>query len=265
VARVVGPRSLSFRDTSKTADLLGQPLLAQPSWLPRLDSSGRLTGVGLLTICHRGHPVFSIKARDLPLELRYSFRVARHPAAIRKQFRCRPHGTNSPVIWVSFSFEHCIVNFRCIVFDVGAPTLIILGVYRPEIDPEAWKEQWEVTEDDDATREHFRTLVLIEAVVGGLTDKFDMGKFGQLQPATERYPSHMQVGYDEGLLSRDGETLIDRCIDCVHGTGPLRFAVYLHMFDPSQPLLWQCGQVVCPPVQDAPVRLLNLMPYRACD
>lgn len=148
---------------------------------------------------------------------------------------------------------------------MGTPTLTILGVYRPEIDPEIWKEQWKVTGDYEATREHFRTVVLIEAVVDGLADKFDMGKFGQWQPATEKYPAHMQVGYDEGLLSQDGETLIDRRIDCVYGSGPLRFAVYLHIFDPSQPLLWQGGEVVCPPVQDVPVRLLALMPYRPCD
>ena len=149
--------------------------------------------------------------------------------------------------------------------EVGTATLTILGVYRPEIDPETWREQWAVTGDDDATREHFATLVLIEAVIGGLTDKFDMGKFGQLQPATGQYPSHMQVGYDEGLLPKDGETLIDRRMDCIHGSGPLRFAADLHMFDPSQLLLWQGGQTICPSVQDIPIRLLNLTPYRACN
>jgi hypothetical protein len=74
----------------------------------------------------------------------------------------------------------------------------------------------------------------------------------------------MLVGYDEGLLSSDGETLIQRGIDCVHGTGPLRFAVYLHLYDPERPLQWQGGEVTCPPMQDAPVRLTMLMPYCAC-
>jgi hypothetical protein len=79
------------------------------------------------------------------------------------------------------------------------PTLTILGVYRPEIDPETWKEQWAVTADEEATREHFRTLVLIEAVVEGLAGRFEMSKFGQVHSATPQYPRHMQVGYDEGL------------------------------------------------------------------
>lgn len=156
------------------------------------------------------------------------------------------------------------LTIGAILCGMPGPTLTILGVYRPEIDPEAWKEQWAVTANEEATREHFRKLVMIEAVVEGLTGKFEMSEFGQVHAATPQYRSHMQVGYDEGLLSSDGEVLIDRRIDCVHGTGPLRFAVYLHMYDPARPLQWQGGEVVCPPIQDAPVRLVNLMPYRAC-
>jgi hypothetical protein len=44
------------------------------------------------------------------------------------------------------------------------PTLTVIGVYRPLISEETWREQWQVTEDDNATREHFDGLVLIEAV-----------------------------------------------------------------------------------------------------
>ena len=144
------------------------------------------------------------------------------------------------------------------------PRLIITGVYRPQISAETWREQYEVTDDDAQTREHFGRLVLIEAIVEGLTEPSDMSKFGQMQAESSKYPGHMQVGYDEGLLSFDGETLIQREMGCVHGTGPLRFAVYLHLYDPKRPLLWQGGEVMCPPVEDMPVRLLLLMPYNAC-
>jgi hypothetical protein len=143
------------------------------------------------------------------------------------------------------------------------PTLTVLGVYRPLISEETWREQWQVTEDDDATREHFDGLVLIEAVAEGLRGPFDFSKFGQMHPDRPDDPDSMLVGYDEGLLSSDGETLIQRKLDCVRGTGPLRFAVYLHMYDPTRPLQWQYGQVTCPPVQDAPARLMMLMPYTA--
>ena len=144
------------------------------------------------------------------------------------------------------------------------PTLTVIGVSRPLISEETWREQWEVTEDDNATREHFDGLVLIEAVAEGLNDPFDFSKFGQMHPDRPDDPDSMLVGYDEGLLSSDGETLIQREMDCVRGTGPLRFAAYLHMYDPTRPLQWQYGEVNCPPVQDAPARLMMLMPYTAC-
>ena len=144
------------------------------------------------------------------------------------------------------------------------PSLKLLGVYKPQIGAETWQEQWQVTADDEQTREHFEKLVLIEAVVDGLSDPFDMGEFGQMQADHPNDPKWMQVGYDEGLLSADGETLIQREMNCVQGTGPLRFAVYLHLFDPAQPLRWQAGEVICPAVQDAPARLMMLMPYNAC-
>ena len=144
------------------------------------------------------------------------------------------------------------------------PKLTIIGVYRPQISAETWQEQWNVTADDDQTREHFDKLVLIEAMVDGLAGPFDMSQFGQMQSDFPNDPRHMQVGYDEGLLSFDGETLIQRRTDCVQGTGPLRFAVYLHLYDPERPLLWQGGEVMCPSVEDMPVRLLLLMPYNAC-
>ena len=34
--------------------------------------------------------------------------------------------------------------------------------------------------------------------------------------------------------------------------------------DYTRLLGWQHGQVTCPPVEDAPVRLMKLMPYNAC-
>ena len=148
---------------------------------------------------------------------------------------------------------------------VSEPRLTVFGVYHPVISEETWREQWQVTGNDEATREHFGSLVLIEAAVENLDGPFDFGKFGQMQPDHPDDPRYMQVGYDEGLLSADGETLIQRQMNCVRGTGPLRFAVYLHRYDPERPLQWQYGQVTCPPVQDAPVRLMMLMPYTACD
>ena len=143
------------------------------------------------------------------------------------------------------------------------PKLTILGIYRPNISAETWQEQWEVTGDDEETRDHFEHLVLIEALVESLTEPFQMIQFGQMRAQFPNDPSRMMVGYDEGLLSANGESLITRDMDCVHGSGPLRFAVYLHLYDPERPLRWQYGEVTCPAVQNMAVRLQMLMPYNA--
>jgi hypothetical protein len=139
---------------------------------------------------------------------------------------------------------------------MSGSSLNVIGVYRPAISKETWQEQWQVTCDDQATREHFDKLVLIEAIVEGLSGRFDFSKFGQMQLDHPDDPRYMQVGYDEGLLSADGELLIQRRMHCVQGTGPLRFAVYLHLYDPERPLQWQGGEVKCPSVEEAPVRLM---------
>lgn len=118
--------------------------------------------------------------------------------------------------------------------------------------------------DRDCTREYFDKLVLIEAIVDGTDEPFDMSRFGQMQTQVPDDPKPMQVGYDEGLLSEDGDTLTDRKRNCVQGTGPLRFAVYLHQFDPQRPLRWKRGEVICPPIREIPLRLLLLMPYNVC-
>lgn len=152
---------------------------------------------------------------------------------------------------------------------VSMHCLEVLGVYRPQISAETWREQWTITANDDLTRAHFEKLVLIEAEVEGMTEPLKMGRLGQMQPKRPTYgggpvyPSHMQCGYDEGLLSLDGRALIERKMNCIHGTGRLRFGVYLQYYHPQKQLLWEFGEVTCPPVEDAPVRLLTLLPYRA--
>jgi hypothetical protein len=74
---------------------------------------------------------------------------------------------------------------------------------------------------------------------------------------------HLQRAYDEALLSAVGNTLIDRRMKCVYGTGDLRFAFYLHFFDPARPHESPYGLVECPTIQPVPVQLKILVPYRA--
>src|ERR1700712_4525638 len=111
---------------------------------------------------------------------------------------------------------------RGIFNDMSEPKLSVLGVYRVEISAEIWREQFGITGDPMYTRRHFDNLVLIEAEVEGLSEPFEMIKFGQMRGEFPDDPKRMQVGYDEGLLSMDGEILIQRKMDCVRGSGRLR-------------------------------------------
>ncbi len=88
------------------------------------------------------------------------------------------------------------------------PSLKVIGVYRPTISAETWREQFQVTGDEKATREYFERLVLIEAVAEGLMGSLDFAKLGQVLSGYRNFPDNMQVGCDEGLLSADGRTAL---------------------------------------------------------
>src|SRR5271169_2361506 len=110
---------------------------------------------------------------------------------------------------------------------MAAPTIRILGVYKPEIPEDVYQEQWRVTGSDERTEAHFEKLVLIEAVLTNADSGFKVSECGQTCNIPGFKP-HFQCAYDEALLSADGTCVIDRRMNCVHGTGALRFAFYLH-------------------------------------
>jgi hypothetical protein len=141
--------------------------------------------------------------------------------------------------------------------------LRVLGVYKLDITPEVFAAQLPMYDDVAQCRDHFSSVVLIEAMIEGADPTFGIDEF--TQPNPEYQHGSAQLRWDEGLLSADGETLISRRIGCVRGAGPLRFAFYLHYWNPALPLRWSGGEVVCPPIEPMPVRLEILMPYRPCD
>jgi len=134
---------------------------------------------------------------------------------------------------------------------------------KPEIPSSVYREQWQITESDSATDAHFEKLVLVEAVVSYADERFTMKDLGH-SVDVPGFRRHVQRAHDEALLSAVGNTLIDRRMKCVYGTGDLRFAFYLHFYDPARPLESPYGLVECPTIQPVPVRLKILVPYRAC-
>ncbi len=142
-------------------------------------------------------------------------------------------------------------------------SLRVLGVYQLDVTPEVFTEQLPMYGDEEGCRDHFSSVVLIEVVGEAAGDQFSLDGITQPNPA---YPhGSPQAAWDEGLLSSDGEILLARKINCVRGRGPLRFAFYMHYWDPQLPLKWTHGEVPCPPPQPMPERLKRLMPYRPCD
>jgi hypothetical protein len=96
------------------------------------------------------------------------------------------------------------------------PTLTVLGVYRLEVTPEIFAAQLPMYGDEDQCRDRFSSVVLIEAVVVQANERFSLPH------------GAAQVPWDEGLLSSDGEVLLARRINCVKGSGRLRFAFFMH-------------------------------------
>jgi hypothetical protein len=147
---------------------------------------------------------------------------------------------------------------------VPDPAIFIVGVYKPDIPEAVYREQWKVTGSDGRTQEHFGRLVLIEAVVTNVDDKFKLKHFGRLS-IIQCFRLNSRCAYDEALLSAEGNCVIDRRMNCVFGTGSLRVAFYLHFYDAERPLDWTYGKVECPPIEPIPKRLKALVPYRACN
>jgi len=59
------------------------------------------------------------------------------------------------------------------------PTLVVLGVYKPEIPDAVYQEEWRVAGSDQKTATHFEKLVLIEAVLANSHDRFHAIELGQ--------------------------------------------------------------------------------------
>ena len=68
-----------------------------------------------------------------------------------------------------------------------------------------WREQFQVTGDEQVTREHFEKLVLIEAVVDGLIGRFDFSKFGQMLSGYRTYPTTCRSVTTKGCSPQTGK------------------------------------------------------------
>jgi hypothetical protein len=153
---------------------------------------------------------------------------------------------------------------------VAEPSVEVLGVYQVRATDALIQDriQYSYSEDDVKTkegraaaerecREFLDSIVLIEVVIHGCDDRFDVGDFTQ---RIGDNPDNWQVAYAEAFLAPDGEALASEHSHDAPADG-LRVAFFLHFWDSKRPLASSYGDIVCPAVTAMPERLERLVPY----
>jgi hypothetical protein len=129
-----------------------------------------------------------------------------------------------------------------------------LGRTEDDLLPLPEDELEEIREElDDVLSE----AVLVEVLVEGALDAFDVGKFQQRRKGL---PSgSWKVAYGEKYLSADGRRLIG---DDRPSKVPHRLAFYVHTWSHECGLHGPYGPLTLPPLKPLPSRLWRLVPYQ---
>jgi hypothetical protein len=157
---------------------------------------------------------------------------------------------------------------------MARPTIEVLGVYSLSVSDELVREQTDALYGADLAvderrkaerrcREQLESTVLVEALVRGRDERFDVGHFTQPQDGVPR--ENWQAPWAEAFLSEDGERLLVDRWGPPPGAGDFRVAFFMHWWIPEAPLLTSYGEARCPAVQPMPDRLQTLVPYVPLD
>ena len=148
------------------------------------------------------------------------------------------------------------------------PSVHPIAVYEVPCDAATWRKEIDgyyesenLLNETSAYRARLIPLALIEVIVSGADERFDVGDFTQeMELASEEA---WQVAYDEAFLSPDGMSLVRRDIGCADAVSGGRICFYFHFYDPERPMFWTYGELHCPPPQPLPDRLAALVPYQS--
>ena len=146
------------------------------------------------------------------------------------------------------------------------PLIQPIAVYAVPVDAAPIRKELDVFYESEgllaetaAYRARLIPLALIEVVVSGADERFDVGDFTQeMEFADEEI---WQVAYDEAFLSPDGQALVRRDIGCADAVSGGRICFYFHLYDPGRPMLWTYGEFQCPAPVPVPEHLAALVPY----
>src|SRR5262249_8704558 len=109
---------------------------------------------------------------------------------------------------------------------------------------------------EEEIREQLESVVLVEALVLGRDQRFNLSNFCQAREDIPR--ANWQVPWEEKYLSLDGRSVIPtRSLD-VPEAEDFRVAFYIHFWDPARPLQTSYGPVPCPRPKRMPKRLERL-------
>jgi hypothetical protein len=125
----------------------------------------------------------------------------------------------------------------------------------PGSDGERSEAEWQV-------RRELASVVLVEALVRDHDRAFTLIDFGQSDGDT--LLAGDPVAYDEQLLSDDGRRLRGSLLT-KNTADTLRFAFFLHQYDPNKSILTSYGPVTPPEPTPIPPRLARLMVYQPPD
>lgn len=126
-------------------------------------------------------------------------------------------------------------------------------------DIDAFYESENLMNMTESYRARLIPLALIEVVVSGADERFDVGDFTQEMELADE--ETWQVAYEEAFLSPDGKSLVRRDIGCADAVSGGRICFYFHFYDPLRPMLWTYGEFACPAPTPLPDHLAKLVPY----
>jgi hypothetical protein len=164
------------------------------------------------------------------------------------------------------------------------PNITVIGVYKVEPSPQAFKDALSVQGDEDAVRQELSSVVLVELRIQSADHRFELSNFKQ--PHTEYVPydetfldiatgkplelkrSELGFGiFDDVKTGRTmkyiqaTETTVLATIEDARryrlpGTSNFTVAFFLHFFDHRQPLETPYGPLTLPPSIPLPERLM---------
>lgn len=154
------------------------------------------------------------------------------------------------------------------------PRVGVLGVYHLPVTDELFREQFEIlygylmspnerAAAERQCKEQLESAVLIEVLVSNRDKRFRVGDFAQAR--TGQSKANWQVAWAEAYLTADGESLLVERWSDAHDAEPLRLAIFIHYWDPRQPLQSSYGEMNCPAPQEIPERLKRVVPYEPVD